>query len=827
MVNLMRSLYDKIKATEMLLDDQINGMNFDSSCQNVDCKVAFYVPVYNSASSVEKTILTILNQQTNFDFCITILDDFSNDNTSSIIEKMLNNYNNLRVHRTSQNLGVVLATKLARKLSIINCNNSNYIALGSDHDCWNNKFLSNGVEELEKNREVKFYIPGIESIQFDDDFYSEFDLGGKFRDSNVRVLKGVSALRECRAGFWMYGIERKSYIHESFFYLPFEGPDQMYLYPMVYKFGVIVDSSIMIRLRKRRKSFSESKHHFSESTLTKLSLKLENAIYSRLISSVRIQYHWRKELNLSYSDQIILAFQAFLKLSKALKILTGAKLRTIKIMRFLRDELYLHSAKLSSVFLQIIYSHQVKQAERKGQQKNRIGIYVTSPGIVRLLDFFLTSILENEKVELMIIADRKSWNKKKTKEHSIYIEELKSKYKSLEIKFLPAAVSSTLRSSVMKYRMDFNRIKINEIFYNHPQLSNEKVAQARAVRNLSTRNLPKTIDVRELQNNLQTTYYNSLINKYFKTLQLDLLLFSPVVNVPEAEVVATSLRSELDTLGLVASWDNLTVKGQLLDLWDEYVVWGAGQKLQIESLHGIARNKVHVSGPYAFAHLLAARRRFSSEHLGSATGPIRLLWLCSSAFIIDSKKNKFVELDDIARMLNFLYNHKVDFKFGIRLHPNCNYSVEEALNYINSRITSHALTKNNITKKEAILKSDRAEYLNQLLNTDYTIGYATTSIVEASILGKPALAPVSKLSERSYGGLMHGRILLRANGGPVKLLKNYDELANLISQNQRVTFTPRTEFARLIGLDNENRDPIVELVEMVMSKLNKGKITNE
>ena len=68
--------------------------------------------VYNSETTVDKSIKSILNQSyKNFEFLI--MDDFSNDNTFSICKTFEENYENVKVYRNKENLGL---TKSLNKL---------------------------------------------------------------------------------------------------------------------------------------------------------------------------------------------------------------------------------------------------------------------------------------------------------------------------------------------------------------------------------------------------------------------------------------------------------------------------------------------------------------------------------------------------------------------------------------------------------------------------------------------------------------------------------------------------------------------------------------
>ena len=72
--------------------------------------------VYNSETTVDKSIKSIINQSyKNFEFLI--MDDFSNDNTFSICKTFEENYENIKVYRNEENLGLTMSLNKLIRLS--------------------------------------------------------------------------------------------------------------------------------------------------------------------------------------------------------------------------------------------------------------------------------------------------------------------------------------------------------------------------------------------------------------------------------------------------------------------------------------------------------------------------------------------------------------------------------------------------------------------------------------------------------------------------------------------------------------------------------------
>ena len=68
-------------------------------------KVSVIVPAYKFANYLEQALLSALWQKTNFEFEVLVRDDFSQDGSEEIIERLTNFYPNLKHFRATENLG--------------------------------------------------------------------------------------------------------------------------------------------------------------------------------------------------------------------------------------------------------------------------------------------------------------------------------------------------------------------------------------------------------------------------------------------------------------------------------------------------------------------------------------------------------------------------------------------------------------------------------------------------------------------------------------------------------------------------------------------------
>jgi glycosyltransferase involved in cell wall biosynthesis len=68
-------------------------------------KLSAIVLCYNFGKYIEQALLSLLQQQTDFDFEVLVRDDFSQDNSAEIIERLVNLYPKLRFVRGKENIG--------------------------------------------------------------------------------------------------------------------------------------------------------------------------------------------------------------------------------------------------------------------------------------------------------------------------------------------------------------------------------------------------------------------------------------------------------------------------------------------------------------------------------------------------------------------------------------------------------------------------------------------------------------------------------------------------------------------------------------------------
>lgn len=124
-------------------------------------KVIGFVPAYNAAAFIEKTLET-LAKQTYSNFEIWICDDASTDATALVCTRYCAQDARFRFFRNERNLGWWKTTQLYwAKVSV----ESDYCFYQPHDDLNEPNFISYQVDLLEKNREAILCVPGIKNTR--------------------------------------------------------------------------------------------------------------------------------------------------------------------------------------------------------------------------------------------------------------------------------------------------------------------------------------------------------------------------------------------------------------------------------------------------------------------------------------------------------------------------------------------------------------------------------------------------------------------------------------------------------------------------------------
>lgn len=129
------------------------------------------------------------------------------------------------------------------------------------------------------------------------------------------------------------------------------------------------------------------------------------------------------------------------------------------------------------------------------------------------------------------------------------------------------------------------------------------------------------------------------VDQYVRGQRPDALLVTPLIELGSQQVdyVKCARRLGIPSALCVASWDNLTSKGLVRVVPDRVIVWNEMQKAEAVALHGVAPDRVAVTGAQTFDRWFAASPGRAREEFCRMVGldPARLflVYVGSSMFI--------------------------------------------------------------------------------------------------------------------------------------------------------------------------------------------------
>ena len=463
-------------------------------------------------------------------------------------------------------------------------------------------------------------------------------------------------------------------------------------------------------------------------------------------------------------------------------------------------------------------------------QKN-IVFYLRNIGYFRNIEWLVQELYSDPSNNLTIILGRFSEKEVKS-DHQIEDDEvLQTQYPRITLQRVSFKVSFGLIEEFIKKFLDYH-------FFVDAEMSIRNPAFARVLKHISKSELffikfaekfPWFIKFAENYSTYMRFDKNitKKVIRIFSDIQPDLVILTPAVADKSVLILASVLRRiKIPTIGLLISWDNLTIKGRFLDVFEKVLIWSVKQGQELEELHNFRGENARIimEGCYPYAHRMLPNtknvkelRHSPSSDFGGISKKI-VTWFTSSNFI----RNDDVSWQELARnvwtkddvckyeteyelIYEFLFQLKSrlqlhnTFQFIIRLHPSdaTNATVVQELQ---RRVEREELEEIVFIEKSGNPFGEVRRQIYEILldRTSFGIGLATTSIFELGMLGKVCFAPPGNLSERSFSKMIHGRYLLQENGGPVVLSDSWDDFFAKILRAPE-NFAPSGVFKELIS----------------------------
>jgi FkbM family methyltransferase len=267
------------------------------------------------------------------------------------------------------------------------------------------------------------------------------------------------------------------------------------------------------------------------------------------------------------------------------------------------------------------------------------------------------------------------------------------------------------------------------------------------------------------------------IDTFVARIDPDVLLVSPLVwfNSPQVDYLKTARSLGIPSALCVASWDNLTNKGQMRELPDRVTVWNAAQVEEAVTLHRYPRDRVVVTGAQTFDQWCELRpsrskQAFLSER-GLAPDTRLLLYLCSSKSLAPEEARLVRQWQEVVR--NAADPTVARAAILVRPHPN-NEQPWQQLDSLEG--TNFAVWPRDASR--LFEPQWRHDHFDSMYHADAVIGLNTSAMIEAGLVGKPVLTVVSRDIPETIQATretLHFDHLLQVNGGLLHVATSWEE----------------------------------------------------
>jgi hypothetical protein len=295
------------------------------------------------------------------------------------------------------------------------------------------------------------------------------------------------------------------------------------------------------------------------------------------------------------------------------------------------------------------------------------------------------------------------------------------------------------------------------------------------------------------------------------------LAVTPLVQLRsrQSDWVRAAERMGIATMLCVHSWDNLTNKGVMHAQPDRVVVWNEAQRCEAIELHGAAPASIVVAGAWPYDHWFGWEARRSRadlcRELGLPGQAALLLYACSSEFIARDERAAVI------RWLRALRSSGDPRLEGagviVRPHPlNAGEWGEGSLAELPGATVFPP------RGSDPVDDASRSDYFDSMALADAVIGINTSALLEAALLGRPALALPDPEFVASQDELPHFRLLAGVSGAVTvapSTAEHLVQLADALSAPDGGAVARRRFVDELIRPHGDEPAPSTRVVEAI------------
>jgi hypothetical protein len=250
----------------------------------------------------------------------------------------------------------------------------------------------------------------------------------------------------------------------------------------------------------------------------------------------------------------------------------------------------------------------------------------------------------------------------------------------------------------------------------------------------------------------------------------DLVLVTPLIELgsPQIDYLRAARALGLRTALPVWSWDHLSSKALIREVPDALLVWNEEQREEAGRFHGIAADRVIVTGAQCFDHWFDRQPSLDREAFCRRVGlpPDRafVLYVCSSLFKHSPPEAPYIRRW-IAAVRGSAEPRLRDAAILVRPHP---HRMDE---WRDVAIDEPRVA---VWGANPVDPQSRADYFDSMYHAAAVVGLNTSALVEAAIVDRPVFAVLDPVFRDNQEGTFHFHHLLEQGGG---FLHTADSLA--------------------------------------------------
>ena len=369
----------------------------------------------------------------------------------------------------------------------------------------------------------------------------------------------------------------------------------------------------------------------------------------------------------------------------------------------------------------------------------------------------------------------------------------------------PRADRWTALARAIRGTMDFVR-------YLHPDLAPASVLRARAKRHALPSALQGLDRIRVLKPRTVARIMRALARAepaippgaalvdFLDAHRPDLVLVTPLVELAsdQVDLVRAAQARGTRVATLVASWDNLTNKGDLRVATDLVVVWNEAQKREAVEYHRVPAERIVMTGAQPFDRWFnrgpSRSRAAFCRDVGLPDERPFVLFTGSSIFIARAE----AETAFVRRWIQALRSSSDagvrDLAVLVRPHP------------YNGRAWNPdafadlpGVTVWPRGGYDPIDAANRDGLFDSLFHAEAVVGINTSAMIEAAIVGRPVLSISASEFAETQDGTLHFRHLLRENGGFLRVASTFDEHLGQLADVRREPQSVNRDLSRFVG----------------------------